>query len=207
MESGPEDAWPKGWTAAAAKLEGGWWVTGGAYDEDEGILDTTIILVNGEWRAIVILPEGVYNHCVVQLNNTHVFYSWGYNGSAAAASSFIYREREGFNQQVDMERERNNHGCVLRNNVVWGAGGYSDSVEIFSLSSKSWRVGPSLPFSAIGGELVDYDGRLIFLGGYGDNGNRIFQLEEKDMVWREVGNMETVGVMFTLLERNSKNCF
>ena len=34
--------------AAAAKLEGGWWVTGGAYDEDEGILDTTIILVNGE---------------------------------------------------------------------------------------------------------------------------------------------------------------
>jgi len=193
-------------SADAANLEGGWWVTGGAYDGDEHVLDSTLLLKDGEWHAGEDLPEGVHGHCMVQLNQTHVFYSGGFNGQGASASSFIYSEMDGFVPQMEMSRKRYNHGCVLRNNEVWVAGGYSESVEIFSMSSGTWESGPALPFSAIGGEMVDFSGDISFIGGYGDNGNKIFQLDEEEMVWKVVGEMETVRVSFILLEWNSDKC-
>ena len=63
--------------------------------------------------------------------------------------------------------------CTVLNGEVWVAGGLegrgnpTSRVEIFNISSQTWRVGPSLNYPRMGLTMEAVDGELIVFGGVG----------------------------------------
>ena len=63
--------------------------------------------------------------------------------------------------------------CTMLNGEVWVAGGRvgrgnpTGVVEIFNLSTQTWRVGPSLNWGRMGLTMEAVDGELIVFGGIG----------------------------------------
>ena len=59
-----------------------WWVTGGV-DSDGNVLGGTEIYENGVFRLGPSLPKPLREHCMVNLNKTHVFVGGGFGSSNA----------------------------------------------------------------------------------------------------------------------------
>ena len=62
-----------------------WWVTGGS-GSSGNVLRETEIYENEDFRFGPALPKALREHCMVNLNRTHVFVGGGFN----SRSAFLY---------------------------------------------------------------------------------------------------------------------
>jgi len=194
--------------AAAAWIEGNWWVTGG-YAAGATYFSSTEIFSEGSWYPGVNLPDKVWLHCMVSINGTHIFMSGGMNHRGHhIGDTYIYTHSAGFVKQLDMSYPRYSHACALYKGDVWVAGGIGSryntirSVEKFSLQSLTWTMGPSLPVSSTGGQLVEDAGRLLYIGG--SNNQDIYEMQNN--AWVDVGDLSNSRYFFTALKWESDYC-
>ena len=163
-------------------------------------------------------PIAVYGHCVVKINETHVFSAGGKDGSFRGAA-YIYSKQTGFVEQESMKIARYDHACALFEDKIYAVAGYTfvdnvDSVEFFSLSSLTWEssvsVAPTLPVSTFGGELMVLGGSLTYFGGSGNK--MIFKMVKvvsgsyTHYDWQEVGEWDKSRYYFKMLKWNATDC-
>ena len=86
-------------------------------------------------------------------------------------------------------------------NVLDSNSGMS-SVEKFSLQSLTWTGGPSLPVATIGGQLVEYAGRFLFVGG--ENNKDIYEMQNN--AWVDVGDLSDMKGWFIALKWDNDHC-
>lgn len=152
----------------------GFWVTGG-YDDNNSILRSTEIWSGGNWIDSVndYLPKPLASHCMTKLNNTG-FLVGGWtemNGLRYVTNETWIYEGRNFSQKADIPIKRFSHSCAVLGNqifVVGGQGQYSGllkSTQIFDLATSQWTNGPDLPVPTTGGQLVNIQGTLLFIGG------------------------------------------
>ena len=164
----------------------------GGYDGDQ-VLDTSEIWSNNQSQPHVKLPQTMWDHCVVSLNNTHALLTGGRTESGESAAAFIYSEGSGFTRITDMKRTRNNHGCsVINDNTVIVAGGRTEkgyngynratsSTEYLNLNSLTWVDGPELPETVWPAIMLGPEELGPEIGGHLLMGEGVYKLEEKGL--------------------------
>ena len=90
-----------------------------------------------------------------------------------------------------MKKWRYGHACVILADNIFAIGGDDggDTVEIFSLSSKTWREGPNLPSALNYGQAVVSNGSIYVIYKNGD----VLQMERDQRGWRKVATIESVS--------------
>jgi len=179
----------------------GLWVTGG-FDGDQD-LDTTEVWSNNQSQPHVRLPEGLMDHCLTSINNTHLLLTGGFSISKNkhSAAAFIFSEQDGFTRITDMKRPRRAHGCsVINDSTVVVAGGELDydegpSTEYLDLNSFKWMEGPELPEPVFPAKMLGPEELGSDIGGHLLIGEKkIFKLEEEGLTqtrqWTMVGEMK-----------------
>lgn len=146
-----------------------WWVTGGSGSS------TTTEMYNAltdEWSLFVDIPNGSRGHCVMQINKTLYFVMGAEN---TAQAHFFDLTSKTWTRQSDASRVRPLPACgMLRKSDgdtdLFLMGGDHDSptnsVEIFSVKTKTWRPGQPLPKSLALLRGVQFEDTFIIVGGY-----------------------------------------
>ena len=100
---------------AAIETPQGLWITGG-YDGGP-LKDTTEIFdtKTNFWFEGPILPNRLYDHCLVALNDTHSMVIGGYSTEERIlAEAWIYDwSQETWTRQLDMAVPRDDHYCAV----------------------------------------------------------------------------------------------
>ena len=186
-----------------------YYLISGGYDEDRNHLDSTELWDGERWSSHDPLPETLHSHCLVRLNNTHVFLTGGhssrYNGYSRA--SYFYSKATGFQRAPDMRGRRRHHRCGLHDGryvIVAGGSGdvfvagggdlYEDvwitssSSECFDLETGTWYKGPSVDTFDFGQHLVSWGSHTYCIGW-----KKIWEFVKTGHVWEwvEVAEMET----------------
>ena len=193
---------------AAGWVGSEWMVTGGSNGEVGGWLASTELFKDGEWSAGTDLPVAVQGHCMVQLNNTHVLYSGGWEeGGNVSRSSYIYSKDQGWRSVGNMGTGRAWHGCSVVGDDVWVVGGNTghgdtDTTEILSLASNTWSPGPSIPIQGWGGRLAVVQGLLLYVGGWLDRG--IYKLHNRN--WIRLLETDTERSQFSIVLFENFGC-
>ena len=95
-----------------------------------------------------------------------------------------------WSKQQSMKKWRSGHACVILADNIFAIGGAGeDSVQIFSLSSKTWREGPKLPSALYRGQAVVSNGTIFVIYKNGD----VLQMERDQRGWRNVATIESVS--------------
>jgi len=185
--------------AASVVTPLGLWVTGG--EGDWYGRDTTEIWSNNQSLPSVRLPEGMWGHCLTNINNTHALLTGGVtsSGSAPASSSaFLYSEKDGFTRIQDMKTARYYHGCSLINDstVMVAAGDYKSSTEYLDLTSLTWTLGPDLPERVFRAQILGPEVLGPGIGHLLIGEDKIFKMEEEGPAqtrqWAKVKQMKDV---------------
>jgi len=186
--------------AASVVTPLGLWVTGG-YDGDQD-LDTTEVWNNNQSQPHVRLPEGLMDHCLTSINNTHLLLTGGLSISKnkKSAAAYIFSEQDGFTRIQDMKTPRRAHGCsVINDSTVVVAGGEQayegPSTEYLDLNSFKWMEGPELPEPVFPAKMLGPEELGSDIGGHLLIGEKkIFKLEEEGLTqtrqWTMVGEMK-----------------
>lgn len=163
--------------SGAASVNGpeGLWAAGGY---EGGPLKNTSEVFNEAIEAWVpgpLLPNPLYDHCMVQLNSTHTAVIGGYSTmERTLAETWIYNwASQTWSQQPDMRVPRDDHYCaLLPDGNILVAGGvttdnaYTDTVEIFDMQTLTWSDGPKLPENRWGGKAVtNENGEVVLVAG------------------------------------------
>ena len=143
-----------------------WFVLGGInYDEKE--LATSEILLDGLFVPSLNWPESVYGHCMSQFNRSHIFIAGGegQRGSLLGSAYILNVETKFWlSTEETMKYPRKGHACgfAVDNTNEWHsivAGGFNNLfVELLSLTTLKWTLGPRLPFEmdwASGVQIID----------------------------------------------------
>ena len=72
---------------------GDWWLAGGLV-ETLGVLDSSVLFVDGTFRPSVTLPVPVFGSCVVNLNGTHLALVGGATSQTTATDEVWFLEWE-----------------------------------------------------------------------------------------------------------------
>eukprot|EP00095_Tigriopus_kingsejongensis_P006397 maker-scaffold1351_size46012-snap-gene-0.12 protein:Tk06397 transcript:maker-scaffold1351_size46012-snap-gene-0.12-mRNA-1 annotation:"hypothetical protein" len=158
--------------AAALNVPAGFWVTGGY--EGGPLKATTDIFddASQSWMAGPEMPNRLYDHCMVQLNETHSAVIGGYSTEERIlAELWIYNwSDQTWIREEDMAVPRDDHYCaLLPDGNVLVAGGvttdneYTDQVEIFNVQTRTWETGPTLPENRWGGRTVTDESGQVWL--------------------------------------------
>ena len=95
-----------------------------------------------------------------------------------------------------LANRRDSQACTVLGDQVWVMGGFLDtfksggflsSTEVFSLTSLTWRPGPSLPTPVAWGQAVVAGGQLYHVGGM-HSGGQVLRLEGQE--WQEVATVQ-----------------
>ena len=108
------------------------------------------------------------------------------------------------------------HSCLLLNNEILVAGGMGiRTTEIFNLQSNTWRLGPDLPNTIHGSQLVkarpssQYAAFLIGGGHYDEVYSDIYGLTKDFKSFEKIGNLKTTHfthVAMTLPDKVVERC-
>ena len=97
---------------------------------------------------------------------------------------------------ASLTSRREAQACTVLGDEVWVMGGFLDdfktgaflsSTEVFSLSSLTWRPGPSLPSQVSWGQAFVTEGHLYHVGGI-HSGGQVLRLEGQE--WQEVATVQ-----------------
>jgi len=150
------------------------------------------------------LPEPVYRHCLVKVNNTMLI---SIGGSPAPASTGNTNLFDVLNNKwtpgPQLITPRTQHACGVMNwknpdtgsleKVVVAAGGAGGpvlkSVELLFLEdiNSGWVAGPDLPKEASSATMVEFQDGVILVGGSGNvGGQNLYQLTSPTGTWTEM---------------------
>ena len=143
-------------------------VTGGVRSDSGGEgLDTVQVYQYHKWTEASKMPEKLWAHCqatveetVIVTGNNGCYLAWvkqnsfsenvllagGFKENSSGSAS-AYQLKDGvWTALVDMRTPRWMHACAMWKNELYVVGG-SDTgiVEIFHMSTQTWRYGPRLP--------------------------------------------------------------
>ena len=97
---------------------------------------------------------------------------------------------------ASLTSRREAQACTVLGDEVWVMGGFLDdfksgaflsSTEVFSLSSLTWRPGPSLPSQVSWGQAFVAGGHLYHVGGI-HSGGQVLRLQGQE--WQEVATVQ-----------------
>ena len=158
---------------AAVILGNDLWVTGGFHGNTYRA-STELPSPDKRWRSFVNLPQRMAWHCIVKINCTHAFFSGGYDGHRRLNSAYIYSKQNGWQQMENMPITRDHHACTLladQENILIAGGmtyrmEYLSSTFVFSLTTKKWKSGPSLPRATVDAQMIIANNLTYFMGGF-----------------------------------------
>jgi len=112
--------------------------------------------------------------CVVILDDKNLFLAGG--GSRGSRKAYIYnKDSNAWRALSDMTHSRKYHSCGLVKSdsgdevVVVGGDGSPKSIEIFSISTETWRSGNEMPFGIMGAYDIRLNGTFVMGGGRENN--------------------------------------
>merc|ERR1712013_119591 len=204
-------------------------VTGGQNSSGTAkpMLDTTEMFDGTSWTRGPDMPVALTQHCMALLPDGDVLISGGWpNGRlddsaifGETAKTFVYSFKDGiWREKPSMSIQRVYHACAVLNGEVWvgGSGPHGQdyendlvgSTEIYNHQTETWRPGPTLPYTVlIAGEFVSNEGRLFYIGGYGDSeGKQIHLLNDNQDGWIFVTNMKKYRYNFITLIMPESDC-
>jgi len=186
--------------AASTMMSDGRWVISGGYNSVDGYLDTTEIKSGNQVSFGSALDEETYLHCMASLNNTHAMVVGGYSPTGGYKQAYIYQpSSDGGSTSTITTLQQPTHtytypvcGMVQKQDgtqVVIAAGGSSsyNQVELFSLDTMEWEVGPSLPDGVYLAASVVHNNMFYMVGGYNtgdyEYSDKIMRFNIDDNAW------------------------
>jgi N-acetylneuraminic acid mutarotase len=203
----------RAWTAAAQLKDGKLLVTGG-YDGSFSYFNSAEILTEEGWESIIpSLPvTTLYAHCMVTVNSTTVLAIGGQQNGFSGKTFYFTFGKESWTEGPELKNKRRYHSCgkIRRDKdsqemsiiVAGGSDGffsYLSSVEILDEGSNEWQMGPELPFTIYGSQMVeDQNGGIVLIGGSSDsvaNIDTLYQLSHggQDAVWTKMEQKMNTG--------------
>lgn len=154
------------------------WIVVGGYQSESSFE----IFQAGQWEYHEREDLDVAGHCLLKINTTHLFIT---NPSNQSASIFSLEDPD---TRVNLESSPDIHyyqacGLVTKDSgelevVVAGGRQLSnmayDTCSILSLTSLTWRQGPSLPHAVQDMASVQYGSSFVILGGFDPQTNDMF---------------------------------
>lgn len=188
-----------------------WFVLGGKdHDaENKPVLNSSITYNAGNFYSGDGLPYAAYFPCVASLNETHVFFAGGNDGTRTRKEAHILEVGPWtWTRLPDMRHERYRVSCGKVGNkiVVVGGDPNQDSSEVFSLDTLRWTEGPGVP-TASGRfwacpQVYQMEDTFRLLGGYDGDGwlDTVFEFDPEVFGWRTMGervarNRDSHGVV------------
>lgn len=154
------------------------WLTGGSsYDASartEFIYSKPSLMPWGE-----SVPDALYLHCMVKLNESSVMFIGGVNLSAVYFYTFIPDRFYGeWSEGPSLSTQRQGHSCGKIQTsdhqtlvvITGGSNGssYSNSTELLDLGNidQGWKQGPKIPFesAAVNGSMIETGDSLVYFG-------------------------------------------
>jgi hypothetical protein len=161
------------------------------------------------------LPEPVYRHCLVKVNDTMLISIGGSPAPASIGNTNVFDVLNNkWTPGPQLITPRTQHACGVMNwrnpgtgnleKVVVAAGGAGGpvlkSVELLFMEdfNYGWVAGPDLPKEASSATMVEFQGGVILIGGSGNvGGQNLYQLDSPTGTWTEM----KCGVCFWLTLR------
>jgi hypothetical protein len=200
--------------AAAAQLQDGKLLVTGGYDGSGSRLNSAELLTEEGWKSnIPSLPVTIAAHCMVTVNSTTVMAIGGFQNNKYSGKTFYFTfGEESWTEGPELKNKREGHSCgkIRRDKdsqemstiVAGGSDGFlSDlsSVQILDEGSNEWQMGPELPFTIIGSQMVEnQNGGVVLIGGSSSsdyNLDTLYQLPHggQDAVWTEMEQKMKTG--------------
>jgi hypothetical protein len=165
------------------------WIVGGESDDSSETVKSSELfkMEEQQFHKSLILPENMVNHCMAQINKTHLFVAGSdYNEKMAYIVEMTPQTK--FHKITDMNEDRyKGAACGSFTNpssfkdgteetflIVAGGGYYgSTTTSIYSMANQTWTPGPDLPrgfFSC--GYVSNENHPLILIGGLDEHNNK-----------------------------------
>ena len=197
---------PRSWAASVWKDSKKWMLLGGWAGGVLSDSDLVDVGSNSVSSGAISLEVAVADYCIVKIDASLAFVAGGIDGTAERKeAAMLSLSNNQWTELPPMETARRTHTCGLIRSggngsldtfyvvVAGGAnsGQYLDSVEYFSLLTRTWRSGPNLPTPLAGHRMMQVDdSRLIIVGGSDSNGgsvfDSVFELDVESLEWAEV---------------------
>ncbi len=178
------------------------WITGGDDTTSGAGTETTIIFHTDteEVESYIDLPERMWRHNVLRINDTTIFFIGGDDTGKAwffdvATESFaeLFRGRIPYYLAFAGLVEKASGAQEI---VV--TGGYENPrlTEILNLDTLEWREGPAFPAFISNGASVPYGKTFLAVGGLiqggGGNSNNIYSFDPDAEEWVEISRVMTL---------------
>ena len=159
------------------------------------------------------LPQKLYSHCALSINQKEVMILGGYQGDTiwdaqGISTTYFYHFDHGWRLGPDMMVARGDFGCTIleaQNGLkfVVAAGGankglldpqYLKSTELYSLTENRWFWGPDLPLNLVAQSMVSLENKVYVIGGFTPGGNswlgitqsKIYEMDENMDQWTQM---------------------
>jgi len=169
-------------SAASVHLDPDVWWVGGGLDKDK-ILNSTEILIldDGVWEDGEVILDPIWSHCAAKVGISEILVTGGFATVEKEAFGWLNNKtyimdvhKGNVTEVMTLHYPRAGMACVtLDDGSVLTAGGMDsfgnilDTVEVFDVKTKTWKVGPPLPVGSAMGKFVSIKdfGGPIFIGG------------------------------------------
>ena len=169
------------------------------------------------------LPQKLYGHCALSINQKEVMIVGGYQGETiwdarATSTTHFYHFDDGWRPGPDMMVPRADLACTIleaQNGLKFvvatggGSGGFVDyedlkSTEVYSLVENRWFWGPDLPLKLAAHSMVALGNKVYVIGGVtpgnalvGITQSKIYEMDEKMDQWRQMEQKLSVARYYT----------
>jgi len=170
--------------AASFNNLGQWMISGGQDNQMDLLQSTEVMHSDGVWGPGPDMVGGSrMEHCQVT-TDLGILVIGGFNYNTRVKDSVILLAPNSMTwvPTTSMKYRRQTMACVLFEDEVWVMGGFQDmkgflsTTEVFSLSTKTWRDGPELPYAVNWGQALVYEGDLYHIGGI-HSGGQVLRLD------------------------------
>ncbi|XP_059097394.1 uncharacterized protein LOC131891763 isoform X1 [Tigriopus californicus] len=160
----------------------------------QNVSRTTIVHSNGSVFSGPPLPHDVFRHCVLGVDEQHIFVAGGVKTGIGRTKDTLVLN---WSDQVWVAQDPMVHfhrsvtcdtflDVSNRLSILVG----QSSFEIFTWSTRKWRAGPDMLGDYNWGNMVRFDGILYFMGGKESSENtrsrKIFSFDPKHETWSRV---------------------
>ena len=169
------------------------------------------------------LPQKLYSHCALSINQKEVMIVGGYKGESiwdarGSPTTYFYHFDHGWRTGPDMMVARADLACTIleaknRQNYVVATGGVNGgfldtqhlkSTEVYSLVENRWFWGPDLPLNLAAHSMVALENKVYVIGGLtpgnglvGITQSKIYEMDDNMDQWRQMKQKLSVARYYT----------
>ena len=171
-------------------------MTGGQDGTGSDFYTSAMVFKDGAWQFKQDLPNPLFNHCQVNIND-QVIITGGRYGEDAMKNTWALRETD-WEDIGDMTEGRYFHSCAEFSGKLFSIGGKAtdgtilNTVEVYDPISQTWSKGPDLPEGLYSGQAVTYQGSLYYMAGRNSNespNTKVLRLSKEDGDWEVVSDV------------------